>query len=310
MFPTQQIARSRAPFPSFPPVSPLSGGFLLKPNNLAVGYTTVAVSTVLNGKLPAQLPSPPSLLAHSSSLTVLTRCTLVLDNPNQNHRLAALTSSYSMLALRPTSEKLLLQACTTLDCDLISLDFSQRLPFQLKFKTVGAALLRGLSFEICYSAAITDAQARRNLLQNAASLIRATRGGRGVIVSSEAKQALALRAPNDVVNLAVLWGLSSDKARDAVSGRCRVLVRQAEMRRQSFKGVVEVIDDGIAAEEKLERKRKAAEQGGGTEKKGKQGGNGGNGTGNAQGSGGGQKISKKERKAQTAAAKAEVAAGS
>jgi ribonuclease P/MRP protein subunit RPP1 len=297
------MARYLALSPSFPPVSRLCGCFQPNPNNRAVGYTTVAVSTVLNGKLPPQLPSPPSLSAQPSSLKVLTRCTLVLDNPSQNHRLAALTSAYSILALRPTSEKLLLQACTSLDCDLISLDFSQRLPFQLKFKTVGAALLRGLSFEICYSAAITDAQARRNLLQNAASLIRATRGGRGVIVSSEAKQALALRAPNDVVNLAVLWGLSSDKARDAVSGRCRVLVRQAEMRRQSFKGVVEVIDDGIAEEEKLERKRKAAEQGGGTGKKGKQGGNGGNGgneTGNAQG-GAGQKLSKKERKAQAAA---------
>ncbi|KAA8911124.1 RNase P subunit p30-domain-containing protein [Sphaerosporella brunnea] len=272
----------------------------------SLGYSTVAVSTILNGsKLPSQLPSPPALPTHPSSLKVLTRCTLVLDNPSQNHRLAALSSLYSILALRPTSEKLLLQACTSLDCDLISLDFSQRLPFQLKFKTVGAALLRGLSFEICYSAAVTDLQARRNLIQNAASLVRATRGGRGIIVSSEARQALALRAPNDVSNLAVLWGLSPDKAKDAVSGRCRVLVRQAEMRRHSFKGVVEVVDDGVTEEEKLERKRKAAEQGGGAGKKGKQGG-GGNG---AQ-AGGGQKLSKKERRAQAAAAKAEKATAS
>jgi len=240
-------------------------------------------------------------------LTLLTRCTLVLSDPSQNHRLASLTSLYSLIALRPTTEKLLLQACSSLECDLISLDFSQRLPFQLKHKTVGAALLRGLSFEICYGASITDVRARQNLLQNAASLIRATRGGRGIIVSSEARQALAFRAPNDVINLAVLWGLSSEVARDAVAGRCRVLVRQAEVRRRAFKGVVEVIDDGVGEEEKAERekKRKADEQGGGTGKKGKQGGNG-----RGEGGDGGQKLSKKERKAKTQAAKTAAATGS
>jgi len=170
---------------------------------------------------------------------------------------------------------------------------------------VGAALLRGISFEICYSASIADVTARRNLIQNAAALIRVTRGGRGIILSSEAREVLGLRAPNDVINLAVLWGLSSEKARDAVSGRCRVVVRQAEMRRRSYKGVVEVIEDGVGEEEKLERKRKAEEQGGnGAGKKVKQGSGGGN----AQGGAGGQKLSKKERRAQAAAAKAAAAA--
>lgn len=190
-----------------------------------------------------------------------------------------------------------MQACSTLECDLISLDFSARLPFPLKHKTVGAALLRGLSFEICYGASVTDVAARRNLIQNAAALIRATRGGRGIVLSSEARQVLALRAPEDVVNLGVLWGLSSEKARDALAGRCRVVVRQAGMRRRAFKGVVEVVDDGVGEHEKAERKRKAEEQtGNGAGKKAKQGG------------GGGQALTKKERRAQAAAAKAAAAA--
>ena len=153
-------------------------------------------------------------------------------------------------------------------------------------------------------------RARQNLLQNAASLIRATRGGKGIIVSSEARQALALRAPNDVVNLAVLWGLSPEAARDAVAGRCRVLVRLAQVRRRAFKGVVEVIDDGVGEEEKAERekkKRKADEQGGGVGKKGKQGNMQG---GSGEGGGGGQKLSKKERRAQAQAAKTAAVTGS
>ena len=213
----------------------------------------------------------------------------MLSDPSQNHRLTALSAAYGLVAVRPTSEKLLLQACTTLECDMISLDFSARLPFALKHKTVGSALLRGLSFEICYSAAATDANARRCLLQNAAALVRATRGGRGIIVSSDARSALALRAPDDIVNLAAMWGLSAEKARDAVAGRARVVVRQAEMRRRGFKGVVEVVDDGMAESERVERKRKAEEQGGGAGKKGKQA---------APGNGAGEpKMSKQARRA-------------
>jgi len=135
------------------------------------------------------------------------------------------------------------------------------------------------------------------LIQNAAALIRVTRGGRGVVISSEAKKVLGLRAPMDVVNLAVLWGLSQDKARDAVCGLARSVVVQAKMRRASFKGVVEVVDDGISEEERQRRKRKAEESkgGGGKKAKGKQGG--------GQSAGGDtQKLFKKERKAQARAA--------
>lgn len=190
-------------------------------------------------------------------MRVLTRLTLVLDDPSQNHRLAALTNAYDILALRPTTEKLLQQACTSLECDLISLDFSQRLPCHLKHKLVGSALQRGLCFEICYSAGIMDVQARRNLINNSANLVRATRGGRGVIISSEAKKAVGVRAPFDVINLATLWGLSQERGRDAISGLARAVVVSAKMRRTSVKGVINVIDDGVGEEEKKEKEASA-----------------------------------------------------
>ncbi|TGZ84868.1 PHP domain-like protein [Ascodesmis nigricans] len=227
-----------------------------------LGYTTICLSHTLSGKLPTPLTNPlPTASAFSlpSTVNILRRATILISDPSTNLRLPQLSQHYDILALRPTTEKLLLQACQSLDADLISLDFSQRLPFHLKHKVVGLALSKGLCFEVCYSAGIADATARRNLIQNVQGLIRATRNGRGIVISSEAKKAVGLRAPHDVVNLACLWGLSPDKARDAVCGLAGKVVAQARMRRKSFKGVVEVISDGGIEKIQNEKKRKAKE---------------------------------------------------
>ncbi len=84
---------------------------------------------------------------------------------------------------------------------------------------------------------------RRNLISNATQLIRATRG-RGIVISSQAENALACRGPSDVVNLAVLWGLSQERGVEAIGREARAVVLQAEMRRRSFRGVIDVIYGG------------------------------------------------------------------
>ncbi|KAI5798937.1 RNase P subunit p30-domain-containing protein [Geopyxis carbonaria] len=276
-----------------------------------LGYNTVVLSHTLTGKLPGQVVNPlPSTIPGVPHVRILRRCTLIIDDPSQNHRLAALTAAYDIVALRPTTEKLLLQACTALDCDLISLDFSQRLPYFLKHKLVGTALQRGLCFEVGYSGTLGAgaAAARANLIQNTQALIRATRNGRGIVISSEARSVVGCRAPHDVINMAVQWGLSTEKAMDAVSGLARTVVVQAGMRRTSFKGVVDVVADGVTEEEKAEKKRKAEEalKGGGKKQKQTQGQGQGKGQvkgGQNAGPGGVQKMSKKERKAAAAAAR-------
>ena len=95
--------------------------------------------------------------------------------------------------------------------------------YHFKHKTVGLAIQRGVFLEINYSASINDTTAQRNLIGNAAALIRATRG-RGIVISSEARKALGVRGPFDVINLATLWGLSQDKGREAVDGLPRLVV--------------------------------------------------------------------------------------
>ncbi|KAL6715786.1 RNA-binding RNA processing protein rpp1 [Lecanora helva] len=232
-----------------------------------VGYNTIALDHSITGKVPGEITNQiPSPLPFDipPKLRILRRCTLHLSDPSQNHRLSSLASAYDILALRPTNEKSVLQACQALECDIISLDISQRFPFWFKHTTFANALQRGIKIELCYAAGVLNADggaSRRNLISNATQIIRATRG-RGLIISSEAKSALACRAPADVVNMAVLWGLGQERGMEAVGREARSAAMQAEMKRRSFRGVIDVIYGGekterSAAEEKMNEGQKA-----------------------------------------------------
>ncbi|KAL6248831.1 RNA-binding RNA processing protein rpp1 [Rhinocladiella similis] len=227
-----------------------------------LGYSTLALNLTLPGKLP---PSPPSIpistLSVPRTLTILTRLTITISDASQNHRLASYSPAYNILALRPTNEKNLQLCCNSLECDLISLDFSQRMQFPLKFKTVSSALQRGLRFEICYSPGISSStsDARRNLIGGATALIRATRG-RGIIFSSEARNALGLRGPNDVINLASIWGLGRERGKEALCEEASKVVRLASMKRTSFRVVVDVIDGGGPVAEPVAATNAAVQQ--------------------------------------------------
>ncbi|KAF7595810.1 hypothetical protein BBP40_004622 [Aspergillus hancockii] len=210
-----------------------------------LGYTTIALSQALSGKLPPN-PTPPLIPTNApKNLTLLTRVNLTLSDPTQNQRLTTLAQAYDLVAVRPANEKALMNACTNLECDVISLDLSVRLPFHFKFKMLSAAIQRGIRLEICYGPGVTGSgtDARRNLIGNAMSLIRATRG-RGIIISSEARKALGIRAPWDVINLACVWGLSQERGKEAICEEARKVTALAKLKRTSWRGIIDVVDGG------------------------------------------------------------------
>jgi ribonuclease P/MRP protein subunit RPP1 len=176
----------------------------------------------------------------------LRRVTLTLTESYQNARLTALAKEYDMLAVRPIDERTLLLACNSLDCDIISLDLTQRLPFHFKYKSFAEAIKAGKRFEICYAQALVsgDPQARRNLISNATQLIRATRG-RGIILSSEASQGpVGCRGPWDIINLTTLWGLSQERGHEGVTKEARGVVVMAKLKKTGWRGVIDVINPG------------------------------------------------------------------
>lgn len=141
-------------------------------------------------------------------------------------------------------EKTLQLACGSLDCDIISLDLTQRFQFHFKFKMLSEAIKLGKKIEVCYGQGLLgDSQARRNLISNITQLIRATRA-RGLIISSEAKAAVACRGPWDAINLAAVWGLGQEKGYEAMTKEARNAVVGAELKRTSFRGVINVVYGG------------------------------------------------------------------
>jgi len=106
------------------------------------------------------------------------------------------------------------------------------------------AIKRGLRIELCYSQALQAGSAeRRNVIMNVQSIVRAT-AGRGLVVSSEARNVLGVRAPADVGNLLKVWGLGAERAVEAQTVNPRVVVANEAIRRTGYRGVVDVVDGG------------------------------------------------------------------
>jgi ribonuclease P/MRP protein subunit RPP1 len=144
----------------------------------------------------------------------------------------------------------------------MSLDLTRKFEKHFKFPMLGTAIARGIKIELCYSQGIlsTDPMAKRNLISNATQLIRVTRG-RGLVFSSEAKSVLGIRAPSDIINLASVWGLGTERGKDGLTKEPRSVVEFARLKRQSFKGIVDIVYGGEKPVAAAEGKEKVAQKG-------------------------------------------------
>ncbi|XP_059173269.1 ribonuclease P protein subunit p30-like [Physella acuta] len=180
-----------------------------------------------------------SLTLKGKKFEQLSRITAVIKDASNTHRLGSPDiQSYDIIAVQPTNEKTFQLACSTLDIDLISLNFTESLGFSLRRQLINLAASRGIFFEIVYSPALINNQAKRYIIANAMSLINAA-GGKNIIISSSAEKPIDLRSPMDVMNLARLFGLNHFQAKSAISINCRAVLKHAETRK-TCKSVVSV----------------------------------------------------------------------
>ncbi|OMO67624.1 hypothetical protein CCACVL1_20418 [Corchorus capsularis] len=178
----------------------------------------------------------------SSPFRQYTRLTVCVDNASQSQALNSgnpVLKTYDIVAVRPFNQITFDHACEKAEVDIISIDFSDRVPFRLKLPMVKAAIKRGVYFEIAYSGLIVDVQLRRQMISNAKLLVDWTRG-KNVIFTSAAPSVCEVRGPNDVANLASLLGLSVERAKAAISKNCRSLLAAALRRKHFFKEVIRV----------------------------------------------------------------------
>jgi ribonuclease P/MRP protein subunit RPP1 len=159
---------------------------------------------------------------------------------------------FDLLSVRPTTEKALqwLGGNTNPEIDIVSLDLTQRFTFPFRHSLFTNFLAREVAVEVCYASGIGDTSARRNIISNATQLVRATRGGRGVFVSSETHRTGDLRGPFDVANLATFWGMKGGKM-----GNAARVVQLAEGRKGTYRGAVQVITAEALEREERERER-------------------------------------------------------
>lgn len=215
-----------------------------------LGYNGVIWTTVV--KSVEDIPQPPNRVADEeisfSSHQELQfhekyRVTVVIEDAKTGTQLSNMISSlsgYDIIAVEPASLKALEFACQTLQVDIISIKMSTRLPFILKFSTIGAAIQRGLYFESYYASALRDPTCRRHLTCNFQSLLRSTRG-KNIVLASQSKQLIQQRGPFDIVNLFTILGLSQEKGIQALSSNINAVLLHATSRR-IYKSTIQVQD--------------------------------------------------------------------
>ena len=170
---------------------------------------------------------------------ILTRVTVVVDNPDQIRCLQQdYVRSFDIVAIRPTNDKLFLQACTQMEhIDIISLDIDNKIAFKIKHSTARAAIQRGLFIELSYASAVRSSSLRKIVLANAVSLVRYC-NGKGIIFTSAGEHFMEMRAPKDIINLASMFGLKSSEANDTISKSCKRVILHAYARLQTAKSVI------------------------------------------------------------------------
>ncbi|GJN28535.1 hypothetical protein PR202_gb16674 [Eleusine coracana subsp. coracana] len=241
---------------------------LLSARALELGYAAVALDHPHRGLLAnshrcstqpiaplSSLPLPPSAALHrrrlasptSEPFRQLTRITLSIDSPAAAASALApsaarLLRTYDIVAARPLNQAAFDHLCQvpySQQLDLVSIDFSHKLPFRLKLPMLKLALQRGLHFEIAYSSFLaTD---RDKCILADAKLLADWTKGKNLIISSAACTATQIRGPYDAINLcSYLLGLPMNRAKAAISTNPRSLILKALRKKHFYKETIRI----------------------------------------------------------------------
>lgn len=260
-----------------------------------LGYRYIALNFIAAESVKLPLTSARELnpipidelrrqLALFEGLRLFSRITLVVLDPAKTQSLLKLSAAacFDLIAVQPTTEKALQVAAANLDVDLISLPMATRLPFFLKHKCVGLALLRGVKFEVCYSGLVagpagcesllalgtTAHLSRRTFFGNCIQLVRASRG-RGLVFLSGATEPLHGRNYVDILGVMRELGLKNSNSKDGFFANAEAALVSGRLRNRSHKQTVAVGSGGKTATEMLigEPAKRSADSEGGSRKK-------------------------------------------
>lgn len=162
----------------------------------------------------ASLPSRGNNNSNGEGIgNLLTRITILLDDTSNIDALKvklANIKGYDVTSVLPLTEKMFIFACEKLNnIDIITIDTSIGLKYNLSPSMVKTAIRRGLYIEALYGEAVSNESARKFFMSGIADIGRATRGGKNLIISSGAENKFCLRRPYDIINLLSVLGIKN-----------------------------------------------------------------------------------------------------
>ncbi|XP_075214173.1 ribonuclease P protein subunit Rpp30 [Lycorma delicatula] len=162
---------------------------------------------------------------------LLNRLTVEYSDANQlvKIRQSENLKKYNLLAAVPKTESALQRTCITLDFDIISFNPVDK-PVKFNRKMYNLATSKNTCFEIPYSAMLNSSTARKNVIQ-AAHAYHSIGRSKNVIITSGAEHYMQIRGPYDVINLGLLFGLSSSESKNAITSLSSQVVLKGDGRR-------------------------------------------------------------------------------
>ncbi|CCH58101.1 hypothetical protein TBLA_0A03010 [Henningerozyma blattae CBS 6284] len=216
-----------------------------------LGYTHIAINFTVkqDGKFPTdpKKMNPINIeqrfgeLMEKTGLKLYSRLTLIIDDPSRGQSLNKISQYYDILSAKPISEKGVLVATTHLDIDVLTFDYSNRLPVILKHKNICSCVKKGIKVEITYSDMLKDNNTRRQFVANVRNVVRSSRN-RGLVVSSGATTPVQCRNVVSLDSVLKMLGIKGS-CTTMMGDTAATVLLQGRLRRRSNKQTIAVGGD-------------------------------------------------------------------
>lgn len=166
------------------------------------------------------------LMNYTTKLKIFKRLTVIISKPEQLKR--TLTSknlrNFDILSVLPKTQAAFQYVCGLTHVDIISFEVGLT-EYKAGGKLYRQVVERGGYFELSYAQGLKSKVQRQELI-TMAHFFHIYGKSKNLIISSGASQVLELRNPYDVANLALLFGLTEEQGKCALSSTCRRLILQ------------------------------------------------------------------------------------
>jgi len=175
-------------------------------------------------------------------MTVLERAHLVISQASHMVLFQSnLLSKFDLISVQPATEKLL-QNCFQFDFDILSLDLAARKLFIIKATHISVCMEKGVHFEISYNALLNNRDDRKQVISNTCMLGKRT-FAKNIIVSSGTNRLIEFRGAYDAANLATIFGIPYERARETVTLNARSVVQHGVGKAQKSKEDDDAMED-------------------------------------------------------------------